>query len=142
MWKHLMWAAAALVLAACASSAPQLRDMRTGLLAPCAGVRDCVGSQDGGVEPIRYSGPLGEARGKMGRVLLRMKVYQIVRDEGDYILATRSDGHSAETLELVFSQREPGVVHVRSSGGGGLFGLGNNREHVEDLRRAFTIAKS
>lgn len=141
MSKFWMSAVAGLLLAACAAPAPQLRDMRTGLLAPCAGARDCVGSQDGGIEPIRYDGPLGEARAKMGRVLLRMKVYDIVRNEGDYILATRSDGHGTETLELVFSQREPGVIHLRSSGGG-LFGAGPNREHVEDLRRAFTIAKS
>jgi len=45
-------------------------------------------------------------------------------------------------LEFVFSQSEPGVIHVRSARRSGLPDFGANRKHVDEVRNAFTVAKS
>lgn len=145
MWKP---STAALIasglLVACAAATPTLRDPRTGLLAPCMAA--CVSSQSPDeatrVPPIRYVSTVVEARAKMGRVLKRMQVYTVLVNEGDYIYATTGEGRSIDDIEMVFSQTEPGTIHIRSAARGGFGGAERNRQHAEDIRRAFNVAKS
>ena len=134
-------------IAACGTTGggPQLRSQSTGQLAPCGS--GCVSSQasgEAGIAPLSYSGSAVSARQKMGRVLGRMASmgYAVVVNEGDYIHATHGSGATLDDLEFVFSQSEPGVIHVRSARRSGLPDFGANRKHVDEVRNAFTVAKS
>jgi uncharacterized protein (DUF1499 family) len=148
MWNRSTAAlTASLLLAACAS-APQLRSTTTGQLAPCAS--GCVSSQENRgefhVDPMRYSGSALAAREKLVRVLKRMASmgYTVEVSEGDYVHATYQGGmKGVEDLEFVFSQSEPGVIHVRAAGRGSTLSFGSDAStHLEAVRTAYYVAKS
>ncbi len=138
------------VLTACGASAPVLRSQRTGDLAPCPSAPHCVNSQakdpDHNIAALSYTGSPVMAREKLARVLERMQSlgYNVVSSEGDYLHATYTTGimKYVDDLEFVFSQSEHGVIHVRSSSRIGYADFGANRKHVEEVRNAYTIAKS
>lgn len=151
MWNRLIAAlTASALLSACGAGTPTLRSAATGLLAPCPSAPHCVSSQakdaPHAIAPLRYSGSAVAAREKLTRVLKRMEGlgYQVVKSEGDYVHATYTTGTMkyVDDLEFVFSQGEPGVIHVRSSSRIGYADFGANRDHVEEVRTAFTVAKS
>ena len=151
MWKQSITVLiASAVLSACGAGAPTLRSTMTGDLAPCGSGSHCVSSQesraDYRIEPLRYTGSAVAAREKMGRVLNRMQSmgYTVINNEGDYIHATHTSSTMkyVDDLEFVFSQAEPGVIHVRSSSRIGYADFGANRKHVEEVRNAFNIAKN
>lgn len=151
MWNRLIAAlSASVVLTACGAGAPVLRSQVTGELAPCSSAPHCVNSQANderhGIAPMRYTGSPTAAREKLTRVLKRMESrgYQVVVSEGDYIYATYTTGLMGyvDDIEFVFSQREPGVIHVRSSSRIGYADGGANRNHIEEVRTAYTVAKS
>lgn len=138
------------LLVACGSGAPVLRSQSTGVLAACPSAPHCVSSLASDpaqkIAPMRYIGSPVFAREKLGRVLKRMESmgYTVITNEGDYVHATYTTGTMkyVDDLEFVFSQSEPGVIHVRSSSRIGYADLGANRKHVEEVRNAYTIAKS
>ncbi len=151
MWNRLTAVlTASLLLGACGAGSPTLRSQTTGLLAPCDSGPHCVSSQSKdpshAIAPMRYTGSAVAAREKLTRVLKRMESrgYQVVKSEGDYVHATYTTGTMKyiDDLEFVFSQSEVGVIHVRSSSRIGYADFGANREHVEEVRTAFTVAKS
>ncbi len=151
MWKQSTAAlTASLLLAGCGAGSPALRSSVSGELAPCGSAPRCVNSQASGerhaIAPLRYTGSPTAAREKLTRVLKRMESqgYTVVKSEGDYVYATYTTGimKYVDDLEFVFSQREPGVIHVRSSSRIGYADAGANRQHVEEVRTAFTVAKS
>lgn len=141
---------ASLLLAACGAGSPTLRSTVTGDLAPCGSGPHCVSSQETResfrIEPLRYTGSPVAAREKLARVLKRMESmgYTVVTSEGDYLHATYTTGTMkyVDDLEFVFSQQERGVIHVRSSSRIGYADFGANRQHVEEVRTAYTVAKS
>ena len=151
MWNRLTAAlTASVVLTACGAGSPVLRSQVSGELAPCSSAPHCVNSQATnerhGIAPLRYTGSPVAAREKLVRVLRRMESrgYQVVASEGDYVYATYTTGLMSyvDDIEFVFSQREPGVIHVRSSSRIGYADGGANRNHVEEVRTAYTVAKS
>jgi len=151
MWKISTAAlTASLLLSACGAGSPVLRSTVTGDLAPCPSAPHCVSSQatdpDHAIAPLKYTGSPVAAREKLARVLGRMQSqgYSIVSNEGDYIHATYTTGTMkyVDDLEFVFSQKEIGVIHVRSSSRIGYADFGANRKHVEEVRTAYTVAKS
>ena len=151
MWKVSTAAlTASLLLSACGAGSPALRSTVTGDLAPCSSAPHCVSSQstdpDSAIEPLRYTGSPVAAREKLARVLGRMKSmgYEVVTSEGDYLYATHTSGimKYVDDIEFVFSQKQAGVIHVRSSSRIGYADMGANRRHVEEIRTAFTVAKS
>jgi len=151
MWKISTAAlTASLLLSACGAGSPVLRSAVTGDLAPCPSAPHCVSSQatdpDHAIAPLKYTGSPVAAREKLARVLGRMQSqgYSIVSNEGDYIHATYTTGTMkyVDDLEFVFSQKEIGVIHVRSSSRIGYADFGANRKHVEEVRTAYTVAKS
>jgi uncharacterized protein (DUF1499 family) len=95
---------------------------------------------------MRYTGSAVAAREKLVRVLKRMESmgYAVLVNEGDYVRATYTSGTMkyVDDLEFVFSQSERGVIHVRSSSRIGYADFGANRRHVEEVRNAYTVAKS
>lgn len=141
-----------LALSACGAGSPVLRSATTGDLSPCPSAPHCVNSQAPQsderhhIAPLRYTGSPAAAREKLTRVLKRMESqgYAVVKSEGDYVYATYTTGvmQYVDDLEFVFSQKEPGVIHVRSSSRIGYADMGANRQHVEEVRTAFTVAKS
>lgn len=150
MWKRLTAAlTASILLTACGAGSPVLRSTVTGDLAPCGGPH-CVSSQDTRpeyyIEPMRYTGSPVAAREKLVRVLGRMQGmgYAVVTNEGDYVHATYTTGTMkyVDDLEFVFSQSMRGLIHVRSSSRIGYADFGANRKHVEEVRNAYTVAKS
>ena len=140
---------ASLTLAACAIK-PELRSSVTGDLAPCGSAPHCVSSQetrkDFSIPPMKYVGSAVAARDKLARVLGRMQSlgYAVVLNEGDYLRATYTTGTVGfvDDLEFVFSQREIGVIHIRSSSRVGYADFGANRAHLEAVRNAFVVAKN
>ncbi len=151
MWKPLTAGlTASLLLSGCGAGSPVLRSTVTGDLAPCPSAPHCVNSQasDAGhaIAALRYTGSAVAAREKLARVLKRMQSlgYAVVTNEGDYLHATHTSGimKYVDDIEFVFSQKEPGVIHVRSSSRIGYADLGANRKHVEEVRTAYTVAKS
>lgn len=151
MWnRSIAVLTASALLSACGAGSPVLRSPVTGELAPCSSGPHCVNSKDTdpkhAIAPLRYTGSAVAAREKLTRVLKRMESrgYQVVTSEGDYVHATytTSTMKYVDDLEFVFSQSEPGVIHVRSSSRVGYADFGANREHVEEVRTAFTVAKS
>ena len=95
---------------------------------------------------MRYTGSPIAAREKLARVLKRMEDmgYAIVSNQGDYIHATYTTGTMkyVDDLEFVFSQKQQGVIHIRSSSRIGYADFGANRKHLEEVRNAYTVAKS
>lgn len=151
MWKpSIAVLTASLLLSACGAGSPVLRSTVTGDLAPCDSGPHCVSSQaadaDHAIAPLHYTGSAVAAREKMARVLGRMQAqgYAVVTNEGDYIHATYTTGTMkyVDDIEFVFSQKEAGVIHVRSSSRIGYADFGANRKHVEEVRTAYTVAKS
>lgn len=151
MWNRLTAAlTASVVLTACGAGSPVLRSQVSGELAPCSSAPHCVNSQATterhAIAPLRYTGSPTAAREKLARVLKRMESrgYLVVSSEGDYLYATHTSGLMGyvDDIEFVFSQSEPGVIHVRSSSRIGYADGGANRKHVEEVRTAFTVAKS
>ena len=150
MWKPLTLLLSASLLSACGIGSPVLRSSVTGDLAPCGSAPHCVSSQetrsDFQVAPMRYTGSAVAAREKLVRVLKRMESmgYAVLVNEGDYVRATYTSGTMkyVDDLEFVFSQSERGVIHVRSSSRIGYADFGANRRHVEEVRNAYTVAKS
>ena len=151
MWKTLTAAlTASVLLSACGAGSSVLRSTVTGDLAPCPSAPHCVSSQatDEGhaIEPFKYTGSPVAAREKLARVLGRMQGmgYAVVTSEGDYLHATHTSGimKYVDDIEFVFSQKQVGVIHVRSSSRIGYADLGANRKHVEEIRTAYTVAKS
>lgn len=148
MWnRSIAVLTASLLLSAC-GGAPVLRSQSTGDLAPCNS--GCVSSQEQRseyfVEPLRYtSGSAVAAREKLARVLRRMQGmgYEIVANEGDYLHATWSGGSlkGTEDLEFVFSQSQRGLIHVRAASRS-YAGFSSSREHVEEVRNAYYVAKN
>ena len=149
MWtRSIAVLTASLLLAACGAGSPALRSQSTGDLAPCDS--GCVSSQekrmDYFIEPLRYtSGSAVAAREKLARVLRRMQGmgYEIVANEGDYLHATYSGGalKGTEDIEFVFSQSQRGVIHVRAASRS-YAGFSSSREHVEEVRNAYYVAKN
>lgn len=141
---------ASTLLSACGAGSPALRSTATGNLEPCGSAPHCVSSQETRegfrVEPLRYTGSAVAAREKLTRVIKRMEGqgFSVVSSEGDYLYATFTTATMKYTddIEFVFSQKERGVIHVRSSSRIGYADFGANRSHVEQVRTAFDVAKS
>ena len=150
MWNRLIAVLTASLIAGCGAGSPTLRSQVTGDLAPCGSAPHCVSSQetrdDFRIEPMRYTGSPIAAREKLARVLKRMEDmgYAIVSNQGDYIHATYTTGTMkyVDDLEFVFSQKQQGVIHIRSSSRIGYADFGANRKHLEEVRNAYTVAKS
>lgn len=151
MWnRSIAVLTASVLLSACGAGSPLLRSTVTGELAPCSSAPHCVNSRASderhGIAPLRYTGSPVAAREKLVRVLNRMQSqgYTVISNEGDYVYATYTTGlmKYVDDMEFVFSQSEPGVIHVRSSSRIGYADGGANRRHVEDVRTAYTVAKS
>jgi len=151
MWKQLIAVStASVLLSACGAGSPVLRSPTTGELAPCPSSPHCVSSlatnERHAIEPLRYVGSPVAAREKLARVLGRMASlgYAVVLSEGDYLRATHTSKRMkyVDDMEFVFSQSQVGVIHVRSSSRIGYADGGANRRHVEEVRRAFDVAKS
>lgn len=151
MWKALTAVlTASVLLSACGAGTPTLRSTVTGDLAPCGSGPHCVSTQETRegyqIEPLRYTGSAVAAREKLVRVLKRMESqgYAVVTSEGDYVHATYTTGTMKyiDDLEFVFSQKDRGVIHIRSSSRIGYADFGANRQHVEEVRTAYTVAKS
>ena len=151
MWNRLIAVlTASVVLTACGAGSPNLRSSVTGDLAACGSAPRCVSSQETRegfqIAPLRYTGSPVDARAKLTRVLKRMEPqgYTVVSSEGDYVYVTYTTGimKYVDDMEFVFSQKERGVIHVRSSSRIGYADLGANRKHVEEVRTAYNVAKS
>jgi uncharacterized protein (DUF1499 family) len=94
------------------------------------------------MDPIPYTGALGQARAKLLEVLHRRPRTLIVREEADYLKAECRSAffHFVDDVEFVFDD-DAKRIHFRSASRLGRSDFGVNRKRMEEISAAFREAR-
>jgi len=117
-----------------------------GQLAECPESPNCVSSQaeraDQKVEPLKYSGPMEEAKLRLRLVIDGMPGTKVLQEDRIYMQVeyqTLVFGFIDDVEFLMDDAKK--VIHVRSASRLGYSDLGTNRRRVEAIRRLFENVK-
>jgi uncharacterized protein (DUF1499 family) len=115
-------------------------------LAPCPRTPNCVSTQappgPQHMDPIPYTGALGQARAKLLTVLRNYPRTRIVREEADTLRAECRSAffHFVDDVEFVFDD-DAKRIHFRSASRLGRKDFGVNRKRMEEISAAFRDAR-
>ena len=111
---------------------------------PCPDSPNCVSSVPGTdsehfVEPLYYSGTIGEAKARLLGIIRTMPRTRILRDDSYYLRVecTSFLFRFVDDLEFWFDTEEP-RIDVRSASRVGHSDFGVNRKRVEEIRIKFS----
>ena len=116
------------------------------MITPCPSTPNCVSSIDRNrkhfIEPLRFVGPLRNARDRLLEVLFSLKRTRVVTIEEKYVHAESVSDvfRFVDDLEFFFDDRQK-VIHVKSASRTGYSDLGVNRRRIEKVRKRFNTGK-
>jgi len=113
-----------------------------GKLHPCPKSPNCVSTQaideNQKIEPIKYSGSLEDAKGKILNIINSLKRSKIITDEENYIHIEfrTATFRFVDDVEFLFDDKEK-IIHFRSRARMGYSDMGVNRKRMEEITKLF-----
>jgi len=113
-----------------------------GKLHPCPKSPNCVSTQaideNQKIEPIKYSGSLEDAKGKILNIINSLKRSKIITDEENYIHIEfrTATFRFVDDVEFLFDDKEK-IIHFRSRARMGYSDMGVNRKRMEQITKLF-----
>jgi len=113
-----------------------------GKLHPCPKSPNCVSTQaideNQKIEPIKYSGSLEDAKGKILSIINSLKRSKIITNEENYIHIEfrTATFRFVDDVEFLFDDKEK-VIHFRSRARMGYSDMGVNRKRMEEITKLF-----
>ena len=113
-----------------------------GKLHPCPKSPNCVSTQaideNQKMEPIKYSGSLEDAKGKILSIINSLKRSKIITNEENYIHIEfrTATFRFVDDVEFLFDIKEK-VIHFRSRARMGYSDMGVNRKRMEEITKLF-----
>jgi uncharacterized protein (DUF1499 family) len=113
-----------------------------GKLHPCPKSPNCVSTQaideNQKIEPIKYSGSLEDAKGKILSIINSLKRSKIITNEENYIHVEfrTATFRFVDDVEFLFDDKEK-VIHFRSRARMGYSDMGVNRKRMEEITKLF-----
>ena len=110
--------------------------------APCPDTPNCVSSMENRtrhyVEPLRYQGPMDEAKKRLLEVLAGFNRTRVLEDNGAYVRATFTTFlfRFTDDVEFLIDDGKK-LIHMRSASRVGYSDLGTNRRRCEAIRKGF-----
>jgi uncharacterized protein (DUF1499 family) len=145
-WSKIIWLVPVLMVG-CSGTRPSNLGVREGRLAPCPKSPNCVSTQSTdekhGIDPLRYTVSLDEARDKLEQILRAMPRTNIVSLEKAYIHAECRSRLLGFVDDVEFWFDDAGkIIHFRSASRLGYSDLGVNRKRMEQIRGRFSDGRS
>jgi uncharacterized protein (DUF1499 family) len=113
-----------------------------GKLHPCPKSPNCVSTQaideNQKIEPIKYSGSLEDAKGKILSIINSLKRSKIITNEENYIHIEfrTATFRFVDDVEFLFDDKEK-IIHFRSRARMGYSDMGVNRKRMEEITKLF-----
>ncbi|MHA1486850.1 MAG: DUF1499 domain-containing protein [Promethearchaeota archaeon] len=113
-----------------------------GKLHPCPKSPNCVSTQaideNQKIEPIKYSGSLEDAKGKILNIINSLKRSKIITNEENYIHIEfrTATFRFVDDVEFLLDDKEK-VIHFRSRARMGYSDMGVNRKRMEEITKLF-----
>lgn len=113
-----------------------------GKLHPCPKSPNCVSTQaideKQKIEPIKYSGSLEDAKGKILSIINSLKRSKIITNEENYIHIEfrTATFRFVDDVEFLFDDKEK-IIHFRSRARMGYSDMGVNRKRMEEITKLF-----
>lgn len=113
-----------------------------GRLPPCPASPNCVNSQEGGLQPLEFTGSVADAMATLRMVVTSMPRTTIVEEAEDYLHVTYRTALFRFVDDVQFLvDADAGLIHVRSASRLGVSDLGTNRRRVEEIRLAWQASR-
>jgi uncharacterized protein (DUF1499 family) len=131
------------LMVGCSGTRPSNLGVNEGRLASCPTSPNCVSTQSTdakhGIDPIRYTSSMEEARARLEKIVRAMPRTKVVRLEEDYMhLECRSRLlRFVDDVEFWFDDANK-VIHCRSASRKGYSDLGVNRKRVDQISEKFS----
>jgi uncharacterized protein (DUF1499 family) len=113
-----------------------------GKLHPCPKSPNCVSTQaideNQKIEPIKYSGSLEDAKGKILSIINSLKRSKIITNEENYIHIEfrTATFRFVDDVEFLFDDKDK-IIHFRSRARMGYSDMGVNRKRMEKITKLF-----
>ena len=113
-----------------------------GKLHPCPKSPNCVSTQaideNQKIEPIKYSGSLEDAKGKILSIINSLKRSKIITNDENYIhIEFRTvTFRFVDDVEFLFDDKDK-IIHFRSRARMGYSDMGVNRKRMEKITKLF-----
>lgn len=133
---------AGLALLSVLSKRPANLGVVDGRLAACPDSPNCVSTEarspEHRVDPIRFTGSLEEARGRIKTIILSLPRTKVVTETGNYLHVefTSAIFRFVDDVEFLIDV-EDGKIHFRSASRAGYGDMGVNRRRMEAIRAQF-----
>lgn len=142
MRQGLTLAAAALCIAGCHGTRPDVVGRGTDRLAPCPSTPNCVNTRaedsTHAIEPLAYEGDDAQAMARLVAVVESMDRTEIIKKTDGYLYVefTSAFWRFVDDVEFSFDT-DANVIHFRSASRLGKSDFGVNRARMEEVRRRF-----